>query len=123
MFGCLSVLQLLREHADDSGFQEDWMSVKAQAKKKAAARIESLTGIKVNPNALFDVQVRTGPCCGQHSYASGCSCILAFVSPGRVCAVLQCVCSLPCGLAARSQCLTGVLYHGCLLCWCACACR
>jgi hypothetical protein len=34
------------------------MEVKALAKKRAAAKIESLTGVKVNPNALFDVQVR-----------------------------------------------------------------
>jgi starch phosphorylase len=32
--------------------------VKSLAKQKAAARIESLTGVKVNPNALFDVQVK-----------------------------------------------------------------
>lgn len=53
-------LQLLRDHADDPQFQEEWRAVKATAKKKAAAKIESLTGIKVNPNALFDVQVGRG---------------------------------------------------------------
>lgn len=51
-------IQLLRDHADDPGMQEEWQAVKAAAKKRAAAKIESLTGIKVNPNALFDVQVR-----------------------------------------------------------------
>lgn len=55
---CWGVLQLLRDHADDAAFQTEWMEVKALAKKRAAAKIESLTGTKVNPNALFDVQVR-----------------------------------------------------------------
>jgi starch phosphorylase len=50
-------LQRLRDSAGDAALQEEWFSVKAQAKKRAAAKIESLTGIKVNPNALFDVQV------------------------------------------------------------------
>jgi starch phosphorylase len=49
--------QKLRDHADESQLQEEWREVKALAKKKAAARIESLTGVKINPNALFDVQV------------------------------------------------------------------
>lgn len=53
---CVHV-QNLRDHADEPGLQEEWREVKAIAKKKAAARIESLTGVKVNPNALFDVQV------------------------------------------------------------------
>lgn len=58
LFACVpSVLQRLRDSADDAALHEEWFSVKAQAKKRAAAKIESLTGIKVNPNALFDVQV------------------------------------------------------------------
>jgi hypothetical protein len=51
------LLQRLRDSADSPALHEEWFSVKAQAKKRAAAKIESLTGIKVNPNALFDVQV------------------------------------------------------------------
>lgn len=50
-------MQKLRDSADDPKLQEEWREVKAIAKKKAAARIESLTGVKVNPSALFDVQV------------------------------------------------------------------
>lgn len=54
---CAVCVQRLRDYADDPQLQEQWREVKAIAKKKAAARIESLTGVKVNPEALFDVQV------------------------------------------------------------------
>lgn len=31
--------------------------MKQQAKQRAAAKIHALTGVKVSPNALFDIQV------------------------------------------------------------------
>lgn len=50
-------MQGLRVHADDPQLQAKWRAVKAQAKERAAAKIQQLTGVKVNPNALFDIQV------------------------------------------------------------------
>jgi len=32
--------------------------VKHQNKERAATKIQALTGVKINPNALFDIQVR-----------------------------------------------------------------
>jgi glucan phosphorylase len=52
------LLQGLREHADDPALQQAWRTVKQQAKQRAAAKIQALTGVKVSPNALFDIQVR-----------------------------------------------------------------
>jgi starch phosphorylase len=51
-------MQGLREHADDPALQQAWRTVKQQAKQRAAAKIAALTGVKVSPNALFDIQVR-----------------------------------------------------------------
>lgn len=113
---CWGVLQLLRDRADDTAFQTEWMEVKALAKKRAAAKIESLTGTKVNPNALFDVQVRLPGHVSQALIASwfqvpsACAVTAAatvFVTAGwllslapsapttRVCPAVSCVCCLP----------------------------
>lgn len=54
----LSQLEGLRAHADDKEFHKAWRAVKNAAKERAAAKIEALTGVKVSPTALFDVQVR-----------------------------------------------------------------
>eukprot|EP00878_Enallax_costatus_P000865 GHUV01000991.1.p1 GENE.GHUV01000991.1~~GHUV01000991.1.p1 ORF type:complete len:874 (+),score=316.12 GHUV01000991.1:204-2825(+) len=48
----------LRPHADDPQLQAKWRAVKQQAKQRAAAKIQQLTGVKLNPNALFDIQVK-----------------------------------------------------------------
>ena len=37
-----------------------WREVKHQAKERAAAKILALTGVKVNPDSLFDIQVDAG---------------------------------------------------------------
>ena len=67
---CPVRVQRLRDYADDPQLQEQWREVKAIAKKKAAARIETLTGVKVNPEALFDVQV--GHRCGTGPGTTSC---------------------------------------------------
>ncbi|KXZ53126.1 hypothetical protein GPECTOR_7g1017 [Gonium pectorale] len=54
----LDNLRELRKHADDPAFQEQWRAVKQSAKVKAAALIQRLTGVKVNTNAMFDIQVK-----------------------------------------------------------------
>jgi glucan phosphorylase len=52
--------QGLRSHADDPELQKAWRDVKAKAKAKCAAKIKELTGVEVNTNALFDIQVSQG---------------------------------------------------------------
>jgi hypothetical protein len=52
--------QGLRQYATDPALQQAWRTVKQQAKQRAAAKIHALTGVKVSPNALFDIQVRRG---------------------------------------------------------------
>jgi starch phosphorylase len=54
----LDTLQGLRQHADDPAFQQKWRDVKLAAKEKAAKKIEALTGVKVNPNAMLDIQIK-----------------------------------------------------------------
>jgi glucan phosphorylase len=48
----------LREAAEDDVFLERWTAVKLAAKRKAARFLEEQTGIKVDPEVMFDVQVR-----------------------------------------------------------------
>ena len=37
--------------------QEKWRETKRLAKVKAAGKLKLLTGVDVNPNAMFDIQV------------------------------------------------------------------
>lgn len=54
----LDQLERLRPLADDSGFQDDWHAVKQANKARLAANIKRKTGLVVNPEMLFDVQVK-----------------------------------------------------------------
>jgi starch phosphorylase len=54
----LDQLQDLAQFADDSAFQEAFMEVKFNNKVKLAALIKDRCGIEVNPDALFDVQIK-----------------------------------------------------------------
>jgi glycogen phosphorylase len=51
-------LQRLEPFAADAGFQEDWRSVKRGNKLNLAALIKERTGIIVDPQSLFDIQVK-----------------------------------------------------------------
>jgi glycogen phosphorylase len=51
-------LNRLEGFADDGGFQEDWRRVKQTNKLSLAALIKERTGIIVDPQSLFDVQVK-----------------------------------------------------------------
>lgn len=53
-----SALESLLPCADDSGFQERLAKVKMQNKEKLAKYIVDCHGIKVDPNSIFDVQVK-----------------------------------------------------------------
>ncbi len=54
----LTRLRNLDAHADDSAFQEEWRGVKRSNKQVLAQRIRNVTGIIVDPDALFDIQVK-----------------------------------------------------------------
>lgn len=54
----LDELKKLEKYVDDKEFVENWKSAKWLNKKLLAQYIEETTGVKVNPNAMFDVQVK-----------------------------------------------------------------
>ena len=59
--GWLADLEQLRELAplaEDAGFREDFMRVKQANKKRLAGLIETRLGIRVDPNSMFDVQIK-----------------------------------------------------------------
>ncbi len=51
-------LQRIAPLADDSSFQSEWRTVKADNKRTLAAIIQDRTGIAVDPQSLFDIQVK-----------------------------------------------------------------
>jgi starch phosphorylase len=51
-------IERLEPFADDAGFQHEWSSVKADAKVELARIIRSRTGVPVDPQSLFDIQVK-----------------------------------------------------------------
>lgn len=54
----LGALKKIAEYADKSEFQQQFMAIKHQNKEKLAAIIDDLMGIKVNPEAIFDIQIK-----------------------------------------------------------------
>jgi starch phosphorylase len=54
----LEELKRLEEFADDESFHQDWRRVKLMNKKALAALIRERCGVAVNPESLFDVQVK-----------------------------------------------------------------
>ena len=54
----LNQLRDLEQFADDLAFQERWREVKLANKRRLAALIVERTGIKAEPESLFDVQVK-----------------------------------------------------------------
>jgi glycogen phosphorylase len=54
----LSVLSQLEPLADDAGFRQQWREVKQACKRGFAAFATERTGIKIDPQSLFDVQVK-----------------------------------------------------------------
>ena len=51
-------LEALLPHADDAGFGERFATVKRANKARLATHLRDLTGIRLDPHALFDVQVK-----------------------------------------------------------------
>ena len=56
--GDLNQLRKLEAFADDAEFQQQWRDVKLANKRRLAAIIAERTRIKVDPESLFDVQVK-----------------------------------------------------------------
>ena len=54
----LSLLSELKSKADDRKFQKKYAQIKLNNKKTLAKVIDELCGVKVNPNAIFDVQIK-----------------------------------------------------------------
>ena len=54
----LTLLDQIEAFVDDKAFREEWSLIKRENKLRLAKHIKSTTGFDVNPNALFDVQVK-----------------------------------------------------------------
>ena len=54
----LDRLQQLAEHSEDPSFQKDFLNVKQSNKKHLAEVIEKRLGLKIDPVAIFDVQIK-----------------------------------------------------------------
>lgn len=54
----LQELQQLEKFADDSNFHQQWQQIEREIKADLAVRIKERTGVIVNPDSLFDIQVK-----------------------------------------------------------------
>jgi len=54
----LDDLRKLENFVDDSGFQQEWREVKRAAKSHLAHKLLKETGVSVDPDSLFDIQVK-----------------------------------------------------------------
>jgi starch phosphorylase len=54
----LDWLRALEPHADDNGFQSEFAAIKHLNKQRLAKVIKVTTGVTVNPDSMFDVQVK-----------------------------------------------------------------
>lgn len=54
----LSNLSALEERATDGDFQERWRAIKRENKISLAAHLEGLHGIRLDPDSIFDVQIK-----------------------------------------------------------------
>ncbi|MBW2515776.1 MAG: glycogen/starch/alpha-glucan phosphorylase, partial [Deltaproteobacteria bacterium] len=54
----LNTLRKLEPRADDPDFQAQWQRIKLENKHRLADLIETQTGIRVDPQSIFDIQVK-----------------------------------------------------------------
>ncbi len=54
----LDDLQRIEKHADDASFRETWLALKYGNKAVLATYIRQILGVEVDPQSLFDVQVK-----------------------------------------------------------------
>ena len=51
-------MQGLRQHAESAEFRKAWRESKLTAKTRAMAKMEKMTGVKLQPEAMLDIQVK-----------------------------------------------------------------
>jgi glycogen phosphorylase len=54
----LEQLRQIESHARDSGFRREWRFIKRCVKEDLSTYLRRITGIKIDPDSLFDVQVK-----------------------------------------------------------------
>ena len=54
----LTELAKLKAYADDPAMQDAFMAIKQQNKAELATEVKKLTGVDIDPHALFDVQIK-----------------------------------------------------------------
>ncbi|MBX3461984.1 MAG: glycogen/starch/alpha-glucan phosphorylase [Planctomycetes bacterium] len=54
----LARLRQLEAHADDAAFRRQWREVKRANKERLAAYVRAHTGVEIDPDWLFDIQVK-----------------------------------------------------------------
>ena len=54
----LDELRKLEDFADDRRFRKEWRRIKRENKNDLATLIGNRTGVTVNPDSLFDIQVK-----------------------------------------------------------------
>ena len=54
----LSQLERLEPYVDDEGFRAEWVKIKRENKERLAKRTWNLTGVKVDPASIYDIQVK-----------------------------------------------------------------
>lgn len=54
----LTLLNKIEDYVDDKDFRKEWVEIKYANKVRLAQHIKASTGVTVNPNALFDIQVK-----------------------------------------------------------------
>ena len=54
----LTKLEDLLDYVEDEGFREDWAAVKQANKERLAHHMQVSLGLKVNTQAMFDVQIK-----------------------------------------------------------------
>ncbi len=54
----LTALRQLEPHANDPDFQAQWQRIKLESKYRLADLVETQTGIKVDPQSIFDIMVK-----------------------------------------------------------------
>ncbi len=54
----LSHLHKLKPLAEDESFRADWLAIKQKGKKRLACLVEKKCGVVLNPEAIFDIQVK-----------------------------------------------------------------